>query len=118
MKTENVDFIGIYSPKAIAGEDKSILYLGSGNKLYYPSAAMTIKACRTYFHVDLGEASEIREMVVNYDDGTTGIVGLDNLTYSRLNNSVYDLQGRKIANGQKPTQKGVYIYNGRKLVVK
>ena len=114
VETENVDFIGIYSPKAIAGEDKSILYLGSGNKLYYPSAAMSIKACRTYFHVDLGEASEIREMVVNYDD-TTGIT-TTNFTNDTNSGAWHTLDGRKLQG--KPTQKGVYIYNGRKLVVK
>jgi hypothetical protein len=30
----------------------------------------------------------------------------------------YDLQGRKIANGQKPKAKGLYIVNGRKVVIK
>ncbi len=30
----------------------------------------------------------------------------------------YDLNGRKIANGQKPTAKGVYILNGKKVVIK
>jgi len=30
----------------------------------------------------------------------------------------YDLQGRKVANGQKPTAKGLYIVNGKKVVVK
>ena len=28
----------------------------------------------------------------------------------------YDLQGRKVANGQKPTAKGLYIVNGKKVV--
>ena len=31
---------------------------------------------------------------------------------------VYDLQGRKIANSQQPTAKGLYIQNGKKLVNK
>lgn len=30
----------------------------------------------------------------------------------------YDLNGRKVANGQKPTAKGVYILNGKKVVIK
>ena len=34
------------------------------------------------------------------------------------NDGVYDLQGRRIANGQKPIVKGLYIQNGRKVVVK
>jgi hypothetical protein len=30
----------------------------------------------------------------------------------------YDLNGRRIANGQKPTAKGVFLHNGRKEVVR
>lgn len=30
----------------------------------------------------------------------------------------YDLQGRKVANGQKPKAKGLYIVNGKKVVIK
>ena len=32
--------------------------------------------------------------------------------------AVYDLSGRRIANGQKPTAKGIYIINGKKFVVR
>ena len=31
---------------------------------------------------------------------------------------VYDLQGRRMANGQKPTAKGIYIHNGKKVVIR
>ena len=30
----------------------------------------------------------------------------------------FDLQGRRIANGQKLTAKGIYIHNGKKFVAK
>ena len=35
-----------------------------------------------------------------------------------LSGAWYDLQGRKIANGQKPTAKGLYIVNGKVVVIK
>jgi hypothetical protein len=35
-----------------------------------------------------------------------------------MSNEVYDLQGRRIANGQQPTAKGVYIINGQKTVIR
>ena len=35
-----------------------------------------------------------------------------------LSGAWYDLQGRKIANGQKPTAKGLYIVNGKKVMIK
>ena len=122
VETQYADFVGNFSPVEIDGEDKSILYLGAGNKLYYPSAAMSIKSFRGYFQLKGITAGDVTNARLFFGDDTiTGIVGLDNLTYSRLNNSVYDLQGRKVSplsSHPSPLKKGVYIYNGRKLVVK
>jgi hypothetical protein len=35
-----------------------------------------------------------------------------------LNSEWYDLSGRKVANGQWPTAKGIYIVNGKKVAIK
>ena len=53
-------------------------------------------------------------------DETTGIRSIDNgqLTIDNWAGAWYDLQGRKIANGQKPKTKGLYINNGHKVVIK
>ena len=51
------------------------------------------------------------------DDETTGIQELKNGKIEELK-SFFDLSGRRIANGQKPTAKGVYIVNGKKVIVK
>ena len=50
----------------------------------------------------------------------TSIRSIDNgqLTIDNEAGAWYDLQGRKIANGQKPKAKGLYIVNGRKVVIK
>ena len=121
VATDYADFVGCYSPVHIDGEDKSILYLGAENKLYYPNAAMTINAFRSYFRLKGITAGDVTNARLFFGDDTTGIVGLDNLTNSRLNNSVYDLQGRKVSpltSHPSPLKKGVYIYNGRKIVLK
>ena len=39
-------------------------------------------------------------------------------TQSQPTDKVYDLQGRHVANGQKPAAKGLYIVNGKKILVK
>ena len=53
---------------------------------------------------------------------TTGIeineMENDRVKSEKYTNETYDLQGRKIANGQQPTAKGLYIVNGRKIAVK
>ena len=38
----------------INGEDKSILFLGTDNMLYYPNAAMSIGAFRAFFRLNNG----------------------------------------------------------------
>ena len=53
-------------------------------------------------------------------DETTGIRSIDNsqLTIDNWAGAWYDLQGRRVANGQNPKAKGLYINNGRKTVIK
>ena len=54
------------------------------------------------------------------EDETTGVVPIDHspLTIDHSAGTIYDLQGRKVANGQKPKAKGLYIVNGHKVIVK
>lgn len=49
------------------------------------------------------------------DDETTGIKSMDNGQWIMDNGAVYDLQGRKVA---QPTKGGLYIVNGKKVVIK
>ena len=47
-------------------------------------------------------------------NGTTGINAIEDVDQS--NDSWFDLNGRRLQG--KPTQKGVYIKNGKKLILK
>ncbi len=47
----------------------------------------------------------------------TAVKGIED-AQGKIDGIWYDLNGRKIANGQKPTAKGIYLNNGRKVVVK
>ena len=115
----NVTFIGNYSPETLTGGDASNLYLGANNQLYWPSADRTINAFRGYFHVNLSGAGQVRSIRLNLGDKVTGVTLIDNgqLTIDNYAgaDSWYDLQGRKL--NFKPTQKGVYIYKGKKVVI-
>ena len=114
-----VQFIGTYSPETLTGGDSSNLYLGSGNKLYWPSSDKTIGAFRGYFHVS-SPAAAVRAFVLNFgDEETTGIVDIEHGTLNMEHSADagwYDLSGRKLP--AKPTQPGLYINNGRKFAIK
>ena len=126
-ETYYVDFVGTYSPVGIYTDDKTNLYLGADNTLYYPTASgLKVNACRGYFQLKQGltagePANGVRAFVLNFgDDETTGIVSAEaNSSLFTLHSSLsewYTLDGRKL-NG-KPTAKGIYINNGRKVVIK
>ncbi len=122
----NVRFIGTYDQKTIANEDKSILFLGAANTLYYPSGkgSVNIGACRAYFKIGDGNALARQLTAFNFgfdDEGeTTGIIEAEaNSSLFTLHSSLpgwFSLDGRRL-NG-KPTKKGLYIVNGRKVVMK
>ena len=119
-KDGTVSFTGSYSPVSIAGEDRSILFLGASNTLYYPNAAMTIKACRAYFQLT-EDAQTLSRFVLNFDgDGEAqGIKEIDDLPIYDLRfeaGAWYTIDGVKLDG--KPTKKGLYIHGGRKVVVK
>ena len=131
-----VSFTGCYSPVSIAEEDRSVLYLSDNNTLYYPNAAMTIGAFRAHFQLNgitAGEpTSPVRAFVLNFGDGerndinASGIITTNVTNSTNSDNAWYTLDGRKLngrsaegrLQGKKPTRAGVYINNGKKVVIK
>ena len=112
-----VQFIGNYSPVTLTGGDASNYYLGTGSKLYWPSQVRTMNSFRAYFHVDLGGNANVKAFVLNLDDTTTGISLTPGPSPKGEGSEYwYDLSGRKLSG--KPTQKGIYIVNGKKVVIK
>ena len=126
-----VSFIGNFDPVTLDGGDKSSLFLGAGNTLYYPSGAMTIGAFRAYFHVDLstspsGVGGAIRAFSLHFgEEEETGINSLTPGPSPIGEGSIYTLDGRKLNSHlspltphHSPRKKGIYIYNGNKVVIK
>ena len=113
-----VSFKGTYAWQEYTEENQSILLLGTKNTLYWPkpdpNSNPSIGACRAYF--ELSDGQQARQFVLNFDSGeTTAVFDLNN-NEQIINNNWYTLDGRKL--DSKPTQKGVYINSGRKVVVK
>ena len=96
--------------------DTKKLFLAN-NMLYYPTGSVTVKPFRAYFELtsDVPTASGAPNLVIDFGEETTG-VGELRTENRRIENSFYDLQGRRL-NG-KPTQKGIYIHHGKKEVLK
>ena len=123
--TTNVSFVGSFSPVTLEADDKTKLYLGTSNTLYYPSKEKIIKSCRAYFElIDItagDKVNEARAFVLNFGNGeTSGIVDAEaNSSLFTLHFSLsewYTLDGRRMK--EKPTERGIYIHNGKKEVIK
>ena len=128
---ERVRFIGTYSPKTFNDVDKSILFLGTGNKLYYPQPVIdndnpanskypTIGAQRAYFKIgeDSSSARQLTAFNLSFDgDGTQNGIGHTEITeITEKAGAWYTLDGVRLDG--KPTKKGLYIHGGRKVVIK
>ena len=129
-----VSFTGSYSPVTLDAGDQTVLYLGAANKLYWPSAANTVGSCRALFRLGGDAVAHARAFNLNFfdeqsgeaergDGEATGILEAAPLNDKgqMINDKWYDLQGRlivngKLSNGKLP--KGLYIHNGKKVVVK
>ena len=121
----SVTFKGTFGPHDIGGTDgdNTKLYLGNGNKLYWPSGAKSINAFRAYFQLNNGITagnqpnSGVRAFVLNFDgDEETGIATTNYMDSTDSDNAWYDLSGRKLSG--KPTTKGLYINKGKMIVIK
>ncbi|MCR4921731.1 MAG: hypothetical protein K5945_08520, partial [Bacteroidaceae bacterium] len=92
-------------------ENKNILFLGGDDKLYYPQNGASIGACCAYFEV--ADGSSVKAFKLNIGGDETSI---ENVQWSMGRSaSLYDLNGRKLQG--KPSQKGIYIKDGKKVVV-
>ncbi|SDL92707.1 autotransporter outer membrane beta-barrel domain-containing protein [Segatella bryantii] len=116
---ETIQMVGTYSPVSVTANDKSILFLGDANTLYYSSTDRQIRSCRAYFsvpYINGHAAAKARSFVLNFGGNeTTGILEVS------ANNDVkddiwYSLDGVRL-NG-KPTQRGMYINKGKKILIK
>ena len=110
----DVDFIPTLGATTIPdGDTKAVLFLAAGNKLKSPSALpANIKGFRAYFQLK-GDAVNAASFNLDLGEGeTTGL----NLTpsLSQGEGACFDLQGRRVAQ----PKKGLYIQNGKKLIIK
>ena len=120
-------FVGQYSPFSIVasgatGNDQGnlneILMLGSGSTLGYSKNERLLKTFRCHFYVPANGGAGARAFVMDFGDGDVEQTGIISITADQrsTDGATYTLDGRKL-NG-KPTAKGVYIQNGRKVVIK
>ncbi|MBP5392555.1 MAG: C10 family peptidase [Bacteroidaceae bacterium] len=115
---KSITFKGTYSFTTFSETNKSILFLGNSDKLYYPLSGARIGAQRAYFQLTgitpSDKVKDVKQYVLSFGDDADGISNLSGL--SDASEDWYSLDGKKLAG--KPSQKGVYIVNGNKTIIK
>jgi hypothetical protein len=118
-------FAGTYDYQDFTEENKSILFLGAENTLYYPEAGASIGAFRAYFQLDT--TTPVRTFHLNFGEGEASGIDAQQIINPQLSipkrEGWYTIDGRKldgVGTGSVPAhlRKGIYIHNGRKVVIK
>ena len=128
-----VSFKGTYAPITFTEEDKSILFLGEENTLYYPQPDLTdpdhpkyprINAFRAYFH--LSDGAGVKAFNLNFGENEPLSIfnssGMKRpfgpsgqFSIGEADGAWYDMQGRRF--NSKPAKAGIYIYGNEKIVI-
>ena len=124
----HVKFIGYYSAFDIDEYDTDIYYMTAGDTLKHTGKERTLKACRAYFQ--FSEAAQARQLVLDFGEGETQ--GVSSLASESSHTptpsprgernfdgqgSVFTLSGVKVHMGSGPLRKGLYVKDGRKVMV-
>ena len=138
VEFEGGKFVGQFSPFHIVsktedladneGNVNEILFIGGVDAqgktlLGYSDGPRTLRSCRAHFYVpatttDSGNArAVVRSVNIDFGDGaeTTGIQTMSDVR-SKMSDEWYSLDGRRLSG--KPAAKGLYIHNGKKVVIK
>lgn len=108
---------GTYGAKTDLTTDGTNLFLGDGNKFYKPSGTTTakMKGLRAFFIVPQG--TNLAALRANIDGATTAIDELTTVVEQPTDNRIYNLQGQFVGTSFEGLH-GVYVQNGKKVLVK
>ena len=97
--------------------------MGPDDKLVYPTSYDYVNAFHAYILVDLGNGlglpgeKTVRRIIMNITDEESIITRVVEIALPTpvQDDAWYDLQGRRYTT--KPTTPGIYIMNGRKIII-
>jgi len=103
-------FVGTYSGTSLSHTDTKQYYCFTtdGTFIHVETDDVHVKPFRAYIALDSALG---RSLDIDFGDGTTGI---KNLKVGVEDNVYYDLQGRRVLY----PKKGIYIQNGKKVIIK
>ena len=117
---DKLKFVGQYNPYSITDANiDEVILLTTNNKLGYSNSPRTLNCFRAHFFApkDGDMLRSVKQYSIEFGNGqgTTGITEMRSET-EITRNGWYTLDGRCLQD--KPSAKGVYIMNGKKVIIK
>ena len=113
-------FLGCFDPYRLTPGDQTELYLGANNTLYFPAEGsnVTIGAFRGYFEKTIHADAPIRSIKLNFGDEEAASIKTisESSDHSQSSDTYFTLDGRRLLS--QPATPGLYIHNGRKVLIK
>lgn len=118
-----VQIVGTYAPEMLTDNNAANLFVDKDDKIRIPTEHYEVGAFNAYFLIDLGNGlgkpgtSPLQKIVMNISDMDNTLRVIDITIPTSLEDGVwYDLNGRKYV--EKPLQHGIYILNGKKIMIR
>jgi hypothetical protein len=118
-----VQFVGTYAPVQLTGQNAANLYVGTDDLIHIPLEHHEVGAFSGYFLIDLGSGmgkpgtDRVEKIVMNIAGGGDVLRVITITVPQNLKDGAwYDLQGKRYVS--KPTQRGIYIMNGKKIIIR
>ena len=97
---------------SITGGTVYVLY----NGMFVKSTSGTIPEKRCYLLIDTNVAAGTRGFIIDHGEGSTALRSVAAEGTHGKSDAWYTLQGRRLS--AKPTKSGLYLHNGKKVVIK
>ena len=108
------NFVGVYGQHTFTSDDASNSYiLVSGGSLVNPTANTTMNGMRAYFTYTKTGSVAPRVLIDGVETALTEVVGGEEVNDGRI----YNLRGMYVGNDESRLAKGIYIKNGKKVVL-
>ena len=110
--------VGSYAHTYVTGGDQSVMFMDAEKVICYPTEDAALNSFYAYFEIPSLQGAEetaVKAYTVDFDGGVVGIkdVDIDNEQYPK---GWYTITGVKLS--QMPVERGVYINNGRKVIIR
>ena len=110
--------VGVKSATDITATDGDYINLILSNGAFHPTSGGTLGANKAYLQVPTASLSSLSveaPLMIDFDEETTGLGAALNDKGEMINDKWFTLQGVKLEG--MPTEKGIYINGGRKVVI-